>query len=63
MTAKRADPSNIKPIDPILIFQRFLVVAKRPIMPERGCFKHKLYAVPSPLFDNDGNKRRPNKPD
>ena len=63
MTAKGAGSPGIKHIDPSLIFDRFLVVAKHSIRPERDCLKHGLIYFSFVTLCDDWIRRRPNNPD
>lgn len=63
MTQKRAEASAMKTLDPSLLFQRIMTVAKRNNMQDDELFAYELCSYPSALFEDYDIPRKANKPE
>lgn len=61
ITTKQTAGGDCKRLDPALLFQRFIALAKRTRLPESECFRYELCSYPAALFDSSFMPRVPNK--
>ena len=62
MTTKKSGSSEVAHIDPALLFQRFIIVAKRSILKD-DYFKFELCTIPPALFERNRFMRKANQPE
>ncbi|XP_065581046.1 uncharacterized protein LOC136040675 [Artemia franciscana] len=63
MTTKQSQSGDCKRLDPTLLFQRFIRIAKRNNLTETEYFQHELCSYPASLFDSSCKFRTANKPE
>ena len=63
MTTKQSPSGDCKRLDPTLLFQRFIMIAKRINLTETEYFQHELCSYPASLFDSSCMLRTANKPE
>ena len=64
MTAKSNESgTSVRQLDPSLLFQRLIVIAKKSQVDESQIFKYELCGHPSSMFDDSGLLREANKPE
>ena len=64
MTAKSTESgTSVRQLDPSLLFQRLIVIAKKSQADESEIFKYELCGHPSSMFDDSGLLREADKPE